>query len=694
MAKDFLLEVGTEPFPARFIAPACAQLEEKLGAALRENRLSFSSSKTYATLRRLAVLIEGLDEKSKAVEELVYGPPVSKAKDGAGKWTPAAEGFARKNGIRPEELLTERTEKGEVLAARKTIPSESAEDVLKRVLPHVLGRLEFPKSLEWEPSRFRFGRPIRTLTALLGKKVVAFSVAGVKSGKTVRGLAALAKKPVPLPGPGAYVETLRNELVLADVEERSQALKKRLEAAAREAGGRLDADADLIAETVYMTEQPTPVVGTFDQEFLKLPAPLLSLVLKKQLKFFPLLASDGRLLSSFIGVRDGVSEGQELVREGYQRVLSARCNDAVFFCARDEETPLSSKLPMLERVTYQRALGSMADKARRVAELTKILCAMVRQDRPLDEGAAGEIAKLCYADLVTDVVKEFPELQGLMGGFYARHDKLGEKVALGLEQFYLPVGPKSPVPATAEGALVSLAGKLDGLAGNFLLGQAPTGSADPYALRRQALGALRLVLEHQLPVNLESALLTALETQPKVGDVGPAGAALLDFVWARAQSFFEEKGFRVDEVRAVSAHGLANLRTTYLKLCAVRDVRKLPDFEPLAAAFKRASNILRQAKVQPFGVDSPVRERLREDAERGLFDALDSLEGQVGEKLTADGYEDGLRTMVAIKPHLDLFFDKVLVMADDPELRRQRLHLLARLVRMFSSVADLSALAQ
>ncbi len=694
MPKDFLLEIGTEPLPARFIAPAVDQLARLLTEELRANRFELSGAKTYATLRRLTVVVEGLSEKSQSYEAVDYGAPLDKARDASGKWTAAAEGFAKKLGVTTADLVVEKGPKGvEQIAWRRKVAGVAAEKFLSQAVPAVLAKLSFPKSLEWEPTRFRFGRPIRTIAALHGAKVVPIEAAGIKSGKAVRGLAALAKKPVALKSPDGYLKTLRDELVLADVAERREALLKRLGAAAKQAKGRLDADEALIEETLYMTEQPTPVVGTFDAQFLKLPAPLLSLVLKKQLKFFPVLDDSSRLKAAFVGVRDGVSEGQELVREGYQRVLSARCNDAVFFSERDKQTSLESKLPMLQRVTYQKALGSMADKGARVRELTKILCSMMRQERPVDERAADEIARLCYADLVTDVVKEFPELQGLMGGFYARHDGLEERIALGLEQYYLPVGPKSPVPMTPEGGVVSLAGKLDTLAGNFLLGQAPTGSADPYGLRRQALGAIRIVLEQQLPINLESALLTALEAQPKVGDVKAAGPAVLEFVWGRAQGFFEEKGFRIDEIRAVSGHGLANLRQTYLKLCAVRDVRKLPDFEPLAAAFKRASNILRQAKIQPFETDAPERERLREDAERALFDTLTEVEGRVRERLTNDGYEDGLRTMVAIKPHLDLFFDKVMVMADDQELRRQRLSLLAKLVRLFSSVADLSALA-
>ena len=538
-------------------------------------------------------------------------------------------------------------------------------------------------------ARFRFGRPIRSIAAVLGGSVVDFEVAGVCSGRQVSGLAALQKKPLSIKKPGDYLAALQAEHVVADVEERRDELLARLERAAGQAGGRIDLDDALIEETVYMTEQPTPVVGSFASEFLQLPDALLSLVMKRQLKFFPVLEG-ARLKAAFVGVRDGLSEGEALVREGYERVLAARGNDAVFFFKRDLATRLADKLPMLERVTYQRGLGSMAEKSRRVEALTRELCAMTRQDRPADEKAAAEIARLCYADLVTEVVKEFPELQGLMGGVYARRDGLDERVALGLEQFYLPVGPKSPVPATIEGALVSLAGKLDSLVANFAVGNVPTGNADPFALRRQALGAIRIALEQQLPVDLTRAVSAACRQMAVAHDAAKTEADVLEFLWGRAQSLFEEKGFRVDEIRAIKAGGLASLKRTYLRLAAIHAVRANPDFEPLAAAFKRASNILRQARFPLSDAQSPERGLLREPAETALFDALLSMEGRVSERLVEEDYETGLRALVAIKPHLDLFFDKVMVMAEDAQVRSQRLRLLAKLVRLFNAVADLS----
>ncbi len=690
MARDFLLEVATETMPARFFPSLIEELLFLLGEKLKENRLGHDGEvRRYATPRRLAVLVAGVEEKSQPLSREVQGPPARLLRDAEGRFTPQAEGFARKNGLKPDQLAVVQTPKGEFLAARVTAPGEPAVEVLARIVPDILGALQFPKTMEWEASRFRFGRPIRGLTVLFGRTVVPVTLAGVRSGRGVRGLPGVSVKPVSVAEPRAYEAALKKLIVVADEEERREILLKRLEQEAKRLGARVDLDEALVEETVYMTEHPVPVVGRFRDQFLRLPAPLLSLVLKKQLKFFPLASQSGALVSRFIGVRDGVSEGQELVREGYERVLAARCDDAVFFFERDLSATLESRRPLLERVTYQKALGSMEDKTRRVEALCGKLCDRMPADYGIRRENVDRIAKLCYADLVTDVVKEFPELQGVMGGVYARVEGEDENVALGLEQFYQPVGPKAAAPATDEGAIVSLAGKLDSLAGCFIAGLAPTGSADPYALRRQALGAIRILLERQLPLALDEAAADALSGYSLPFDREKIERELRDFLWGRAQSFFEDKGFKIDEIRAVRRGALASLRRAYLRLCALQAVRKHADFEPLAAAFKRASNIVRQAGGAA-GAGAVERAGLREQAEVALFDAVSRLEGEVGEKLGQDGYEEGLRTLVGIKPDLDRFFDQVMVMAEDPALRRQRLALLNRLVRLFDAIADLS----
>jgi glycyl-tRNA synthetase beta chain len=682
---DFLLDVHTEPLPARFVAPALEQLKAN-AEKLLSGRVAHGEISVYGTLRHLVVAVSGVAPKGEDKTERFKGPKEQAWKTPDGAFTPAAEGFARKHGLSAADLKPQ----DGALYAEVHSKGESAAALLQALIPELLKSLQFPKFMTWEETGFKFGRPIRALAAMLGEKVIAVEIAGVKSGRAIYGHPTYAKAPVQLKDPAKHRKVLRDGLVIAEPAERRAYLLKQLDAAAKSAGGRADLDEGLVDETVDMAEHPTPVVGKLRPEHMDLPEALLKMVMKKQLKFFPVVDASGRLLPSFVGVRDGLSTGNALVREGYQRVLEARFNDAAFFFGRDCAARLESRLPLLERVTYQKQLGSVAQKAARVEKTADSIGAALRDVAPVDEPSVRAAARLVYADLVTDVVKEFPELQGAMGGVYARRDGLGEKVALAVEQFYFPVAAKTPPPATAEAAVVSLAGKLDSLAGCFAAGLIPTGSADPYALRRQALGVVRILLEKQIPLDLEAALSGAVSLQPvPVADAAKLNAQLADFVWTRAASHFEELGFAVDEVRSIRSGALKDLPGAFRRLAALRNVRRDPAFEPLAAAFKRASNILKQSKGLPDGL-VPERALLVDAAELSLYDALVGVEGSANDRLARGDYEGALKSLVEIKPHLDKFFENVMVMVDDEALKRQRLAVLAKLVRAFKRVADLS----
>lgn len=684
-AGDFLLDVHTEPFPARFVWPALEQMKAN-SAKWLEGRIEHGEVSVYGTLRHLVLVVKSVAPKGRDKTERFKGPKEQAWKTSDGAFTPAAEGFARKYGLKAADLIPVEG----VLYAEVHSKGAAAPALLEAMIPDLLKSLQFPKFMTWEETGFKFGRPLRAITALYGSRIVSVELAGLKSDRKVYGHPTYAKSAVALKEPSQHLDILRKELVIADPAERRERLLKQMETAGKSAGGRVDLDEELLDETVNMAEHPTVVVGALRAEHMPLPAALLKMVMKKQLKFFPVVDSSGDLLPAFIAVRDGLSAGNNLVREGYQRVLEARFNDAAFFFGRDCAATLESRLPLLERVTYQKALGSMAQKASRVERLAAWLAAHLRQTAPVDEAAVSSAARLVHADLVTDVVKEFPELQGHMGGVYARRDGLGEKVALCLEQFYFPVAAKTPVPATAEACAVSLAGKLDSIAGCFAAGLVPTGSADPYALRRQALGAVRILLEKQLPIDLEEAVAQAVVLQPvSLAEPIKLEVQLLDFIWGRAAAMFEELGYRADEVRSVRFGALKDLPGAFRRLAALRAVRRDPAFEPLAAAFKRASNILKQSKGLEDGV-VPDRALLRDEAELALYDALVDVEGSANDRLVRGDYEGALKALVAVKPHLDLFFDKVMVMVDDPALKRQRLAVLAKLVRAFKRVADLS----
>jgi glycyl-tRNA synthetase beta chain len=680
-SADFLLDVHTEPLPARFVAPALEQMKAGIVDRLK-GKLVHGDVSVCGTLRHLVVRVDGLEARSSDALERFKGPKEQVWRKPDGSFTPAAEGFARKYGVMAADLKPI----DGVLYAEVEKKGETAVVVLQKLVPDLLASLQFPKFMTWEESGFKFGRPIRAITALYGKSVVPLSVAGVESSQQVYGHPTYAAKPVAIDDPSAHAAALKKAHVIADPAERRKALLAELEKAGAKAGGDVDLDEALVDETVFMTETPAAVVGELKPEHLELPEALLKMVMKKQLKFFPVLRRGGRLAPAFVGVRDGLHEGDELVKVGYRRVLEARFNDAAFFFGRDCARTLESRLPELERVTYQKTLGSMSDKAARVSELAAWVASALKG---ADAGVVAAAARLVYADLVTDVVKEFPELQGTMGGVYARRDGLGDAAATAIEQFYFPIGAGSAVPETAEAAIVSLAGKLDGLAGCFAAGLIPTGSADPFALRRQALGAVRILAERDLPLDLDAALAQAVSLQPaKAEDPAKLAAQLGDFVWTRAESYFEEQGFKADEIRAFRRGDVKLMAEARPVLEAIRDLRRDPAFEPLAAVFKRASNILNQAKFDATGVS--IDGGLKDEADRGLHEAYAKAERLSRAALDSRDYAAALKSLVSIKPQLDEFFDKVMVMVDDRQVREQRLALLAKIVGAFRRVADLS----
>ncbi len=691
--RDALLSIGTESMPARFVPLLLKQLEDQAAALLKEARLPFESIKVWGSPRRLAVYVAGLGAESESLKETKIGPPASALKDGDGAFTVVAAGFARTHGVEPSKLAVVTTPKGERLAVEKTIPGEPAGKILARLWPKLLGSLQFPKSMEWEAGRFRFGRPIRDLLALYGKTVVPFEIAGVKSGRKTLGLMATGAKPLQIAAPAAYVAALKNACVLVDPADRRAVLRKGLEELAAKEGRVLDADPDLMEELVFLTEHPVPVPGSFPEAFLKLPEELVTTVLKKQIKFFPLRDRSGRLLHRFIGVRDGLSEGQREVQEGYERVVIARLDDAVFYVEKDLKRPLAEMRERLKGVQFHPRLGTLHDKSVRIAELAAWLCEAIRQEVPVDEAVVREIAELGYADLGSEVIREFPELQGRIGGEYARRQGLSERVALGLSEFYFPLAARSALPATLEGCLASLAAKIDTLAGDFAVGLIPSGSEDPHGLRRQALGAVRILVERQLPISLAAALRKSLLLLPLGLDEGARESVALkleDFLVQRLEGSLEEAGFRFDEVRAVRDGALENLPRTVRRVTALHGLRGQPEFDSLAAAFKRASNILKGSAAD--GAEQTDPALFVEDAERGLFEGLRKVQGEIQLRLQDGEFEESLRLMVQLKPSVDKFFEEVMVLAEDPRLRGNRLSIVNRLVRLFKSVADLSQL--
>lgn len=693
MAKDALIEIGTEELPAGYIAPALAQLQDAATAFLAQAGVAHEGMNVYGTPRRLALIIHKLAEKSNDRVEEHLGPPVRAWKDAQGTCTMAATGFAAKHGVNVDSLSVKNTERGEYLCVTKKIPGRKTEKILAELVPHAAGALTFPKTMTWNDTGFRFARPARTLMALFGDKQVRCSVAGIKAGNVTAGLHTVSAKKITVSSPEKYLTVLRNNCVIADPAERREVLKKVVEAAARRVKGVAISDEDLLDEVNFLVEHPVAVTGTFDEKYLSLPAEVLINCLKKKQKFFAVLDPAGRLTHHFIGIRNGISEHQEVVREGYERVLTARLSDAAFFFQQDTKTTLAAKAEKLSGIMFQKKLGTVRDKITRVRALALRLGELL-QPGAASPAAIERAAELCKADLVTAQVFEYPELQGVIGRIYAEHDKELPDVAVAIEQHYWPLTADGVLPDNPVARVLSLADKLDTLTGDFAAGLIPSGSADPYGLRRMAAGIVRMLEGATTPTTIRQIVAASYDLLPDTLKTDPGVVdKIVEFIRQRWETILASRGYTFDAIRAVLAAGFDSASDSAARLEALKAIREMPDFAPLAAAFKRAANILKQAEKQKTPVAPTVDASLiAEDAERALHAAVTAMETEVRALIVRRDYRAALLRMVALKPSLDSFFEKVMVMAEDPAVRANRLALLSLTTGIFASIADLSQL--
>ncbi|MBN1822967.1 MAG: glycine--tRNA ligase subunit beta [Endomicrobiales bacterium] len=696
MAKDALFEIFSEEIPAAYVVPAAEQLMSIVAESLDKRGLKYGSLKVFSTPRRLAVVIDELSDKSADRAEEMLGPSVSAGRAADGSFSPAARGFASKHGVTPERLAVKKTEKGEYFCVVKKTPGEKAEKILSEVFPAAASKLYFPKTMFWESSGFRFARPIRSVAALYGEKIVKFQIADLKSSNWTCGLHALGGKKITIPSPERYKNTLRNNCVLADSGERREIIEKHVESAAKRMKGSALQDDALIDEINYLVEHPVAVTGKFDGKYLKLPREVLITCLRKKQKFFAITDASGKLTDHFIGIRNGISEHQDVVREGYERVLEARLADAAFFFEKDKKTKLSSKAEGLKSVMFQAKLGSVYDKTVRTEQLAIFLTNTLESKSNLFAGIRDieKAARLSKADLVTDMVFEYPELQGVMGRVYAEHDGEPKEVARAIEEHYMPVSAEAKLPESKLGAVLAMADKIDTLCGDFAAGIIPSGSQDPYGLRRMAMGLLRIILDKNFPVNVFQLIEKAFSILPEsLRGNTQAVSHLKDFLRQRLESLWDAEGFRFDEVRSVLAVGFDEPLDAKKRLEALKKMRSHGDFAQLAASFKRASNILKQAEKNKAAVSDTVSGALmKEEAERQLFESVKKIENEVVSLTEKKEYLASMQKMVEIKPFVDAFFDKVMVMVEDEALRANRLAILKYKVGLFSKILDFSQL--
>jgi glycyl-tRNA synthetase beta chain len=688
---DFILEIGLEEVPARMIAGAEAELGRRVHELLTRERLLESNAKvtTYSTPRRLAVLVEGVLTAQADIEEQMTGPSWKVAfKDGAP--TAAAEAFAKKAGVAVSALAKVTTPKGEYVGATVKRVGRSATDVLTGDLPKEVLSLYWAKNMYWRAGKpERFVRPVRWVMALLDSAVVPLEIAGIVAGNTSRGHRVLyAEAPVTIRAAKEYAESLRKAFVVVDAAERRQTIRKALDKATRTvAGARWREDEALVETVLHLTEWPTLILGTFEAEYLTLPEEVLVTVMRDHQKYFAVEDANGKLAPHFLAVLNTAvdAEGEAIIRHGNQKVLRARFKDAQFFWDFDQKTPLVDRVESLKNVTFQKELGSYHWKTEENLKVVKALCDRMPQvsSHGGDSTALETAARLAKTDLTAELVKEFTELQGVIGGLYARAQGLGERVALAIYEQYTPASMEDEIPISVEGRLLGLADRIQTITAMFGIGMAPTGSKDPFALRRAANAIVKILAESDLPLSLTSVLNAAATKEA-------SRQQLTDFFKERLHFYLKDvRGFAYDVVNAVLAAGADDVRDAIARAEALTAVRGSEDFAAISAAFKRIKNILRQAEEKGFALGSLKDVKLAPEAQQ-LADAAASLAPQVAKLRDARSYNEALASIATLRPAVDTFFDKVMVLDPDPAVRGAHLGLIDGVLRGFSGIADFS----
>jgi glycyl-tRNA synthetase beta chain len=706
---DFLLEIGTEEIPARMIDGAREELARRVSDLLQRERLGDSTAvQSYSTPRRLAVLASGVAPAQPDVREKLTGPSLKVAyKDGSP--TPAAEAFARKVNVSVDALEKITTPKGEYLAATVLKKGRPAAEIFAESLPKEIAGIYWAKNMYWRgKSAERFVRPVRWLVTVLDGEVVPLEFAGIRAGDITHGHRILSSGPLTIDRPADYVTKLAGGSVVVSAAEREQLIRKALDAATRTIpNARWREDKSLLDTVVNLTEFPSVVLGSFDPEFLALADEVLVTVMRDHQKYFALEDADGKLLPHFLAVLNTDGDPDGLIRHGNERVLRARFNDARFFWETDQKIPLRNRVDMLKSVTFQKDLGSYYDKTRRVQKLGSLIAETIRSAggsaRP---GIIFKAALLCKTDLTTELVKEFTELQGIIGGLYAKAQELDpilpratvDAIGDAIYDHYKPESMDDSVPRSVEGGVLAIADKADSIAGMFALGLQPTGSKDPFALRRAANGIVKIIAEHKLALPISKLFGDALEqyknspAEQRFKQHVDFGDAVANFMRERLEFYLRDvRGFAYDVVNAVLAAGSDDVVDAIARAEAVSEVRGSEDFASISVAFKRMKNILRQARERKIEIPEQYDlKSLVEQSELALQAAIGEIsEGFLRHRLRGE-YGSALAEMAKLRRPIDAFFDHVMVMSEDVKLRDNRLGLLQLLVRNFSTIADFS----
>ncbi len=697
--EKLLLEIGTEEIPAGYIAPALEALAAELLKQLDAARITHGRAETFGTPRRLAVMVESVAERQLPLSEEVLGPPAKIAFDAQGQPTVAARKFAEKVKLAVNRLTVKETAKGRYLCARRTERGLASKTLLVEILPRVISAIPFPKTMKWGELQIRFARPIHSLLALFGERVISFGLGGIRSGRYTRGHSFMQPGRVKLSRAADYLARLASAGVMADIRERRAAVAADIARTAAAAGGHVLPDEELLDIVTNLVEAPFAIAGRFDTEFLELPGEVLITAMREHQKYFAVIDAHKRLMPFFIAVNNTRARDMQLVARGHERVIRARLADAQFFYRADLSEAQDVRCEKLKGVLFHARLGTVYDKVLRVQKLAGRLAAEIRRNAAFAERCRGledkvlRAAWLSKSDLVSQMVGEFPKLQGVMGRIYALQAGEDKEVAAAIEEHYRPTYSGGALPRTLTGAVCSIADKLDSICGFFRAGLVPTGGADPYALRRQGIGLIQIMHAQGFSFPLSDLIAYALSlfADGKSAFENEIAGQVMTFLVRRMAHLLTEEGFSKDVIAAVTGIAADRVPEVWQRVEVLQKLKAAPDFEPLAISFKRVVNIIRKAGQSH---ETAVREELfRDAAENRLYDAFRRVQEKVSAAMAAGDFQGALKHMASLRPKVDEFFDAVMVMADDTALRANRLALLGGIAGLFARFADFSKIS-
>jgi len=685
--RDLLIEIGTEELPPKALRSLSNAFADGMEKGLEAATLKPSRVYAYATPRRLALLIKELPLAQADRETVRRGPALTAAFDDDGCPTQAAIGFAKSCGVEVEQLDQQETKKGSWLSYRAATKGKATASLIPDLVRQSLAGLPIPKRMRWGDRDDEFVRPVHWVVLLFDNKVIDAELLGIKAGRYTRGHRFHHPEPIYIGEPEAYLPILETEgYVLADYSARREAIRAQVLEQAEKLNGQAVINDDLLDEVTALVEWPVAISGRFDKAFLDVPSEALVSSMQDHQKYFPVIDSDDKLMAHFITIANIVSKDPQQIKAGNERVIRPRLADAAFFWNQDRKQTLEQRTEGLHSMVYQKKLGSLFDKQQRVATLAAIIAEQIGGNTAHAERAA----LLCKCDLLTNMVNEFPDLQGIMGRYYASNDGEPDTIAIAIEEHYRPRFSGDELPISREGQAVAIADRLDSLAGIFAIGLQPTGVKDPFALRRAALGLVRLCIEQKLDVDLETLLDKAAAGFDKTLDASSTTGAVFSYVMDRLRAYYQDTGIQIDLIEAVLATRPTRLLDVDRRIQACQVFRRLPEAESLAAANKRIANILKKTDQSiPDQVENGL---LVDAAEKQLARQLENLSAVVVPLMDAGDYTPALKQLAGLRENVDAFFDQVMVMADDDDLRANRLALLQNLSKLFLRVADLSRL--